>query len=79
VSVCVFIFVGGIERFVVLDVVEAMVERLKLDSDLRQELNEAEVYIRSLKTMLADVSTEGDIFPINAHTMLGDSDTGAWS
>jgi hypothetical protein len=71
VSDCVFILVGGIKRFIVLDAVERMVEREKLDRNLRQDYNEAEDYIRSLTAMLADLSNGA-----NSST-LGDSDTGA--
>ena len=51
-SVCGFILIGGIERFIVLDGVEAMAET---DDDLRQQLREAEVDIRDLKAAMAEV------------------------
>ena len=72
-SVCGFIFIGGIQRFVVLVGVEAMAET---DDDLRRQLREAEIEIRDLKTAMAEVLTGGHC-SINAHTALGDSDTGS--
>jgi hypothetical protein len=80
VSVCVFILVRGIENFIVLVGVEAVVERLKLDSDVRDQLRETEACLRSLKADMAKLSTGakiGSFLPINTHTTLGDSDLGA--
>jgi hypothetical protein len=79
VSVCEFILVGGIERFIVLVGLEAIVEQQMLDSDLRRQLEEANACVRLLKTDLAEMSTEetGSFLPINTHTTLSDSDTGA--
>jgi hypothetical protein len=54
VSVCGFILIGGIERFVVLVGVEEMAE---LDDDLRQQLKDAEADIHNLKAQLAKVPT----------------------
>jgi len=61
VSVCVFILVGGIDRFTVLVVAERMVEREKLDSDLRDRLQETEAYVHRLEAELANVLT-GEAF-----------------
>jgi hypothetical protein len=77
VSVCVFIPVRGIEGFIVLVGVEAVVERLRLDSDVREQLKEAEANIHSLKAKLAKLSTGADTVPINAYATLGESNTGA--
>ena len=41
-SVCVFILVGGIEVFIVLEGVEEMAERQKIDRDLRCQLEQRE-------------------------------------
>ena len=54
--VCVFILVGGLERFTVLVGIEAMAERQKLDDDLRNQLKETEAYANYLKTELTDLS-----------------------
>jgi hypothetical protein len=80
VSVCRFILIRVIEHFVVLVGLEAMAEQQKLDSDLRRQLEEANAYVRLLKTDLAEISTEedtGSFIPINAHTTWSNSDTGA--
>lgn len=64
-GVCVFILVGGTERFIVLIGVEAMAERLKLDSDLRRRFEETETYAHLLNTEmmtgLSGLSTRADI------------------
>ena len=44
-SVCVFILVRGIELFIVLEGVEAMAERQKVDKDLRRQLEEREAEV----------------------------------
>jgi hypothetical protein len=67
VSVCVFTLVGGIERFIVLVVVEGLVEQRKVDGNLRQRLKKSEAYARSLKAKLAKLSI-GPSSIINAHT-----------
>jgi hypothetical protein len=72
---CVYVLVRGGDRFIVLGSVEAVVERLKLDSDLRHRLEESEANVHDLKTTLAKVSTRANTVPINAHT--GDSYMGA--
>jgi hypothetical protein len=77
VSVCVFIPVGGIERFIVLDAVEVIVERQKVDNDLRQRLQGSESRVRQLKASLACHSTEEDIVT-SMLTLLEDPDRGAW-
>ena len=53
--------VGGIERFVVLDGVESLVEQLKLNSGTQDRLKEAEAYIRFLNATV-------DTFPTGADT-----------
>jgi hypothetical protein len=68
-----------LSRFIVLDVVEGLVERQDLEDDLRRQLRETEACLRSLKADMAKLSTGDDadsFLPINAHAMLGDSDTG---
>ena len=51
-SVCGFVLIGGIERFIVLVGVEEMAET---DDDLRRQLREAEIDLRNLKTAMAEV------------------------
>jgi len=82
VSVCVFILVGSIEHFVVLEGIETMTERQKVDNDLQRQLQESEVHIRHLKTKLVELSTQagvdvGSCLPVNDRTTLGYSDTSA--
>jgi hypothetical protein len=82
VSVCVSILVGSIEHFVVLEGVETMAERQKVDNDLQRQLQESEAHIRHLQTKLVELSTEagadvGSCLPINDRTTLGYSDTSA--
>ena len=60
-SVRVFILVGGIECFIVLVGVEGVVERQKLDNDLRHRLKRSETNVRSLKARLAKVLPGADI------------------
>ena len=48
-SVCVFILVRGIEYSIVLEGVEAIVERLKLDRDLKRQLEHSEAEVALLK------------------------------
>lgn len=70
--------IEGIELFIVLVVVQGLVERQRLEGVLRHQLKESEAYVRHLKTMLANFSTEADVsrrLPTNAPTMLGNSDT----
>ena len=57
VSACVFILVGDIERFIVLDVVEGLVELQDLEDDLRRQLRETEACLRSLKADMVELST----------------------
>jgi hypothetical protein len=68
VLVVLFILVLGIERFIVLVVVEGMVERQNTEDDLRRQLQEAVAHVRHLQSRLAVFSTEEDIIPINSHT-----------
>ena len=73
-SDCVFILVGGIERFLVL---KAMAERLKVDADTRDRLKEAEAYIRVMNTRVDRLPTRtdiGPIFPNNYQNTLAGSD-----
>jgi hypothetical protein len=62
VSVCtdVCYFVSGIERFIVLDIIEGLVERQKQDNDLRHRLEESEAKVALLEIELAQCSTESD-------------------
>jgi hypothetical protein len=68
VSVCVFILVGGIKYFIVLNAVEGMVERQNLDSNLRRQLEDTEAYLHFLNARMG-------ILPTGA--TLSDPDTGA--
>jgi hypothetical protein len=60
VSICVFLLVGGIEHFVVLEGVEAMAERQKLDRDLRRQLEERESEVAFLRLKSFRRSTAAD-------------------
>ncbi len=51
-SVCVFIIVGGIERFIVRVRVEALVEREKMVGDLLNQFEESEAVIAALRGKL---------------------------
>ena len=80
VSVCVFIFVGRIEHFIVLEGVEAMAERQRVDRDLRRLLEEREAEIVNMRVMYIQRSPEavtGSNLPINTYAALGGPDTGA--
>jgi hypothetical protein len=64
VSVRVFILVGGIEHFIVLIGVEAMAERLRVDSDMQRRVEETEAYAYFMNmemTDLSGLSTRADI------------------
>jgi hypothetical protein len=74
-----FILVGSIECFIVVDAIEVIVEQRKVDSDLRKRLQGSEANVRHLKSRLAHYSTEEVTIPVDAQTMLGDSDIGAWT
>ena len=56
-----FILVGGIERFIVLVGVEAMAERLKLDSDLRQRFEDTEAYLHFLTTTMGKLPSPDQV------------------
>lgn len=60
-SACIFILVGGHERFIVLVGVEGVVERQRLDNELRHRLKRSEANVRSLKARLAKVLPGADI------------------
>jgi hypothetical protein len=70
----VFILVRGTEHFIVLEGVEAMVERQKLDRDLRHRLQDSEAEVAFLKLTCAtqhSIKEEtGPSLPINPHTAL---------
>lgn len=75
-----FILVGGIELLIVLEGVEAMAERQKLDRDLRGQLEEREAEVAFLRRKSFRGSTEADTgsdLPINIHTAVGGPETGA--
>ena len=64
---------GGIKRFLVL---EAMAERLKVDGDTRNRLEEAEAYIRFLHAEMGILPAEADtgtIVPNNYRNRIADS------
>ena len=63
-----FILVGDIERFIVLVVVEGLVEQRRVDGNLRHRLKRSEAYARSLKAKLAKLSIGARIVPTDAHT-----------
>jgi hypothetical protein len=73
---CIHLFrlVSGIEYFIVLVGVEALVRQHKRDSDLRRQLGIDEADITA---EYAQLSAEADTCPINAHSELDGSDTGA--
>ena len=74
-SACVFILVGSIERFIVLDGLEKTTERLRSENDLlRDKLIQTEAYVYSLNATLADFLMGTGSVPINGS---GNSDTGA--
>jgi hypothetical protein len=50
----------GIERFIVLDVIEGLVERQKQDNDLRRRFEGSEAKVALLEFKLAQHSTESD-------------------
>lgn len=67
-----------IEHFIVLVVVQGLVERQGLEGVLRHQLKETEACVRHLKAELANFRAGADVgLPANAHTMLGNSD--AWA
>lgn len=55
-SVCLFILVWGTEHFIVLEGVEAMAERRKLDRDLRRQLEEREAELDLLRLQIFPTS-----------------------
>ena len=63
-----FILVGDIERFIVLVVVEGLVEQRRVDGNLRHRLKRSEAYARSLKAKLAKLSIGARIVSTDAHT-----------
>lgn len=66
--------------FIVLVVVEGLVEQHKVDSDLRNQLKKTEAYARFLKSKLTNLPTGDDIsssLPCDTHTALDNSNTGA--
>ncbi len=79
-SAFVFILVRAIEYFVVLEGIEAMAERQKLDVDLQRRLEDREAQIAFLRLRSFQCSTEtgtGSGFPIDIYTALGGPDTGS--
>lgn len=69
-----------LRSFIVLEGVEAMAERQKLDRDLRHQLEEreAELALVRLKSFKRPTGADTGIgLPINIHTALGGPDTGA--
>ncbi len=72
--------VGSTERFIVLDAIEILVERRKLDNDLRRQYQESEARVALLEIKLAQRSNESDTgsgLPINTHIALGGPDIDA--
>jgi hypothetical protein len=68
----------GIDYFIVLVGVEALVGLQEHDSDLRHRLRESEAEVAALREDLARVSAEGTTgsrLAIRAHTALGGLDT----
>jgi hypothetical protein len=66
VSAFVFILVRAIEYFVVLEGIEAMAKRQKLDVDLRRQLEDREAQVAFLRLRSFQCSTEtgaGSAFP----------------
>ena len=72
-SASVFIRVGGIERFIFLDSIEEMTERLKFVDDLQRRLEET-AYVHLLSTeSVTKLSNEADIGSSNGER------TGHWA
>ncbi len=79
-SVYVFILDEGIERFIVLEAVEGLMEQRKVISDLRHQLQDSEALIAFLRLGPFQRSTEagtGSGIPINVYTALSATDTGS--
>ena len=79
-SVYVFILDEGIERFIVLEAVEGLMEQRKVISDLRRQLQMSEAEVASLRLDSFLDSTEAGTdsgIPINIYTALGGPDTGS--
>jgi len=80
VSVYVFTPVEGIERFIVLEFIEELVEKREIISDLRRQLQMSEAEVASLRLDSFLDSTEAGTdsgIPINIYTALGGPDTGS--
>jgi hypothetical protein len=80
VSAYVFIPVEGIERFIVLEFVEELVEQREVISDLRRRLKASEAEVASLRLDSFLRSTKagtGSGIPIDIYTALGGPDTGS--
>jgi len=80
VSVYVFTPVEGIERFIVLEAVEGLIEQRRVISDLRHQLQGSEALVAFLRLDSFQRSTEagtGSGIPINVYTALGGTDTGS--
>jgi hypothetical protein len=80
VSAYVFILVEDIERFIVLEAVEGLMEQRKVISDLRHQLQKSEALVAFLRLGSFQRSTEastGSSIPVNVYTTLGGSDTGS--
>jgi hypothetical protein len=78
VSARVFIPIEGIEHFIVLVVVQGLVERQGIEGVLRHQLKETEAVVHHLEARLAKFSTGIDVghgfcLPTDAPTMLGNS------
>lgn len=70
----------GTDYILVLDSVEALVERQEHDSDLRHRLEESEAEVATLREELARISAErtiGSCLSNKANTALGGLDAGA--
>ncbi len=79
-SVYVFTPVEGIERFIVLEFIEELVEKREIISDLRRQLQMSEAEVASLRLDSFLDSTEAGTdsgIPINIYTALGGPDTGS--
>ena len=47
--------------FLVLEGVETMAERQKVENDLRRQLKQSEAYIRNLKAKVAELSNQAGV------------------
>jgi hypothetical protein len=59
----------GIERFIVLDVIEGLVERQKQDNDLRRQFELSEAKVALLELKLTQYIQPNQALPSNEHRL----------